>query len=320
MSDVLLKSSIQKLQQDIDNFLTDRATPILRDDANELSALQKELKELTEGLNLNFYITLLDIEKDLFALVISEYSIVGADRDRVKDDVREILEEETRKKNIVEFKEHFWKQRTYMYWSARRTHKATWGVFTHLADYWYIMGVSQDYQISGIAKGKKKMAPILFLRCSDGQCEAQDYNIRHMSDRETPVLDDVTQVRNTYVANVAEKAMHRVEVLTQDVEQMRDNLQYIDKYSESYSKKQAEKFIREWFKIQEVQKEGIGNQIIHLLTQTSMKYIFYALLAILAYLGFALIMNVAFGVAMPLPFELGTGAIPDTGIKPVEPP
>ncbi|MHA1812742.1 MAG: hypothetical protein ACTSYX_04825 [Candidatus Thorarchaeota archaeon] len=285
-------NSVIRLREFIRRAVGDTEAARVKDYKTEAVELREQLVELVQGFNLPFFVTLLEIEGGVFPLVISEFSITGSDR-------------ETLRKKIVEFRDHRWKQRTFMPYFAKETSNATWGVFTHLADYYYYIGVPEDYENLEIARYKKKVAPIFWLSASDGQCEAQENNILHALYRDTPDAEHVYQANKIYDADLASQLIHKNTLLTREIIEKEKEIENMENQADWIAKEKTFRLANMLLQVGKLQNQSLKDKVVYLFTKTSMKYLFWVIIAILCYMGFAMIMNAWFNVGLPLPIPSG---------------
>ena len=288
-------SSLYRMSRMLKKTQGFRDVPKARDIALEGITLRTEFIRIARSIDTEKVYTILECAGDLFILVISDYPLTGGDDDG----------DATNKQ--VEFKDHDWVQRTYVYQALN--HHATWGEFVHLADYKYYQ--VPEAKARGVGKeAKVKHAPIAWLQNSDGQVERDVANIT--GSRLTPTQSDIHNAASSYEASLAEKLLERDKLLTQTISRMKEEAKQIWRDATDWAKNTIAKALEKLL-LEEKYREGKGKWNIKLFTNYMIRAFTIICVAFVVYLIFAMVVNGLAGTTFPLPWGGGGGTPIDPG-------
>jgi hypothetical protein len=291
-------SSIHELEALIDRALPEETKKLtIKDYAQEAISLRREFFELAKCIDLPFYITMLECESDVFILVISEFKLDGG-----------------------ELEDHSWVQRTYAY-QAENKH-ASWATFTQVGEYPYIVETPTRLKYLGITREKKKIAPIVWVAASDGQCRVQEETMRLADDRNLPSYMDTMQAQLAYGVNVTARMAESHKILAQNAAEEKQSSEDIRKEEAYKGKEVAKKGLENMALINKAQKDSPWSSI-NIFSKASIRYLFYILgLFALVYI-INLLLHVYWGWPMVFPggeTGIGGGQPPGTGTPVTEMP
>jgi len=232
-------SSTYKLDRMIRHIRGITEPPEMRDPVREAISLKMEFVRIVRSLDSNFVYSIMECESNLYILVISRFSLTGGD-------------DEENATGFVEFKDHSMTQRTFVWQGVNE--RATWGVFTHLADYKYLEIPSDKMMLLG-KEERIKYAPICFLNYCDGQAEMDDEQIR--KERRTPTGADILQAELIYGASVAEKGLEQIKLLTATVSRLKETISEIWREAMDWAKSVIAKAV-EKILLEEKLRQGPG--------------------------------------------------------------
>lgn len=280
-------SSIHELEALIERSLPETAKQLtVKDYAKEAILLRKEFFDLAKGLNLPFYVTMLECESDVFILVISEFELEGG-----------------------ELEDHSWIQRTYAY-QAENKH-ASWATFTQVGEFPYIVETPTKLKYLGITREKKKIAPIVWVSASDGQCRIQDETMRLADDRRLPSYLDAIQAQLAYGVNVTARMAESHKILAQNAAEDKQSTDDQRKEFAYMSKETVKQGLEMAALTSKAQKgDGFWSGSVNIFSKDAVRWAFY-ILGLLMLIYFAnLLLHYYWGWPMVFPGgELG--GIPD---------
>lgn len=283
-------SSIHELEALIDRALPEDTKKLtIKDYAQEAISLRREFFELAKCINLPFYITMLECESDVFVLVISEFKLDGG-----------------------ELEDHSWVQRTYAY-QAENKH-ASWATFTQVGEFPYIVETPTKLKYLGITREKKKIAPIVWVAASDGQCRVQEETMRLADDRNLPSYMDTIQAQLAYGVNVTARMAESHKILAQNAAEEKQSIEDIRKEEAYKGKEVAKKGLENMALIGKAQK-GSAWSSINIFSKAAVRYVFYILGLIMLVYFVNLLLHYYWGWPMVFPGgETGIGGGLDPGI------
>jgi len=286
-------SAIHELEALIDRALPEDTKKLtIKDYAQEAISLRREFFELAKCIDLPFYITLLECESDVFILVISEMKLDGG-----------------------ELEDHSWVQRTYAY-QAENKH-ASWATFTQVGEFPYIVETPTRLKYLGITREKKKIAPIVWVSASDGQCRIQEETMRLADDRNLPSYMDTIQAQLAYGVNVTARMAESHKILAQNAAEEKQSIEDIRKEESYKGKEVAKKGLENMALIGKSQKDSAWSNI-NIFSKAAVRYVFYILGLIMLVYFVNLILNYYWGWPMMFPGgEMGTTPTPPGTGEPV---
>lgn len=271
-------SSTHRLDRMVKKIKGVTMSPEARDAVKTAINLKFEFIRIVQGLDSQFTYSIMECEGPLYILVISRFSLTGGD-------------DEEKRSGFVEFRDHSLTQRTYIYQGLNE--RATWGVFTHLADYKYLEIPSTDLMLAG-KEERVKYAPIAFLNYSDGQAEMDDEQIR--KDRWTPKGTDVLQAELVYGASVAEKGLETIKLLTSTVSRLKATISEIWREAQDWAKGVIAKAVEKIMLEERLRREpGLKTWLVNVFSSKGMRYFMYAV----GVLGIYVLAAYAIGVIFP---------------------
>ena len=245
-------SSIHELEALIDRALPEDTKKLtIKDYAQEAISLRREFFDLVKCIDLPFYITLLECESEVFVLVISEMKLDGG-----------------------ELEDHSWVQRTYAY-QAENKH-ASWATFTQVGEFPYIVETPTRLKYLGITREKKKIAPIVWVSASDGQCRIQEETMRLADDRNLPSYMDTIQAQLAYGVNVTARMAESHKILAQHAAEEKQSIEDIRKEEAYKGKEVAKKGLENMALIGKSQKDSAWSNI-NIFSKAAVRYVFYIL-------------------------------------------
>ena len=292
-------SAIHELEALIDRALPEEAKKLtVKDYAKEAILLRREFFDMVKGLDLPFHTSMLGCESDVYILVISEFELEGG-----------------------ELENHSWIQRTYAY-QAENKH-ASWATFTQIGEFPYIVETPTRLKYLGITREKKKIAPIVWVSASDGQCRIQDETMRLADDRRLPSYLDTIQAQHAYGVNVVARMAESHKILAQNAAENKQSSEDVRK-EEAYKAKETVKQGLEMAALTSKAQKGDGfwSGGVNIFSKAAVRYVFYILGMLFAVYIINLLLHVYAGWPMMFPGgELaGTPTPPGTGTPVTEMP
>ena len=282
-------SSIHELEALIERALAGRAKQLtIKNYAQEAIMLRREFFELFKGINMPFYVTMLECESDVYVLVLSEFELDGG-----------------------ELEDHSWVQRTYAY-QAENKH-ASWATFTQVSEFPYVVETPTKLKYLGITRERKKIAPMVWVSGSDGQCRIQEETMRLADDRNLPSYLDTIQAQLVYGVNVTARMAESHKILAQNAAEQKQSREDIRK-EESYKAKETVKQGLEKAALTGKAQRGDGawGGIVNIVPKTALKYLFY----IIGVIGLVYIANLILHIYAGWPMVFPGGEIGGTPIPP----
>ena len=246
-------SSIHELEALIARALPEKTKQLtVKDYAQEAILLRRAFFDLVKGLDLPFHVTMLECESDVFILVVSEFELDGG-----------------------EIEAHSWVQRTYAYQAENKA--AGWGAWTQIGEFPYIVETPTRLKYLGVTREKKKIAPIVWVSASDGQCRIQDETMRLADDRRLPSYLDTIQAQLAYGVNVTARMAESHKILAQNAAEEKQSTEDIRK-EEAYKAKETVKQGLEKAALTSTAQKGDRNWgSVNIFSKAAVRYLFYIL-------------------------------------------
>jgi hypothetical protein len=263
------------------------------DTVKDTMDLRKRLIEIIEAIDLDYYITLLECEGDIYPLVISDYPLFSGDIES----------------GHSEFSAHRKKVRSWMYWASREVNNACVGAGIRFDDYTYLKIPDEEEMLIDKKAGEKKWGPIIYITQSDGK--VQDVLDMHKQTPHIPTQNDVLQTELVYDASMADTVLKRMKLLTSHVESKNKSEEEIKREYEAWKKKEVANALKLIRQTGTTGEEGWTDKIRHTSWGQAIRYLTILGLAALALIGAMFVMDRIGWLNVDTIFPPGNGTAPE---------
>lgn len=266
---------------------------LVKDDVKEVMALRKRFMEVIKCLDLDYYVTLLECEGNIYPLVISDSQLFGGGT----------------KSEYGEFSIHKLSVRSWLPWAARTVRNACLGAALYLTDYKFYKVPDQKLAIGRKKDEEVKFAPIIYITHSDGKSKAVKDQYRHGEKLETPTQNDVLQAEVIYASSVADDLFERNKLLTSHLDRRSKSDKELKREHENTSKGTVDQGIRHMRRTGRAGTGGLLSGLSGMRGFTFGKYVFYSIIVVMSFLGLIAILQM-FGA-----LDLGWFQPPNNGTE-----
>jgi len=254
-------SSMYKIQLLLQEIPGLKSAPFAKDDVREGLQLRHEFLRIVRGLAQkqdDMVYTLMECAGGLNILVISRYPLTGGEDSRAKT------------KGNVEFRDHSWVQRTYMWQDVNTRATAAW--FTQLAEFKCYTLPDEKARALG-KEAKVQHCPIAFLNYSDGQAEDDDKNFR--SARMNFKGDEALKAESVYNVNIAERFMERDKILTSTLARWKTSIKAIWREAMDFAKHTIAQAVNMVLLERKYRQPGRFGWAVNIFSNKAVRYFFY---------------------------------------------
>lgn len=169
------------------------------DIVKDIMGLRRRLITIIQAIDVDYFITLLHVEGDLYPLILSEYPLFAGDTETGE----------------AEFVMHKLSVRSWMYWTPREVQNACIGTGLRLDDYTFKIIPDEEEMLIDEKEAEKRWGPIIYIMGSDGQ--AKDILTMHKQIQKIPDQQDILQTELVYEASISDTLLKKMKLVTSDV-------------------------------------------------------------------------------------------------------
>jgi len=254
-------SSMYKIQLLLREIPGLKSETFTKDDVKEGLDLRHEFLRIVRHLTTehdDLVYTLQECAGGLNVLVISRYPLTGGEDSRAKT------------KGNVEFRDHSWVQRTYMWQDVNTRATAAW--YTQLAEFKCYTLPDEKARALG-KEAKVQHCPIAFLNYSDGQAEDDDRDFRRA--RMQFKGDEALKAESVYNVNIAERFMERDKILTSTLARVKTSIKAIWREAMDFAKHTIAQAVNMVLLERKYRQPGRLGWAVNIFSSKAVRYIFY---------------------------------------------